>query len=370
MIKVLHYCPGFKYGGIESRLIDWYTNIDRDEIQFIVIKLNDFESDKINELVGLGGKYYSLPPFSLRFLFGFIRGIRRIIKQEKPDIVHVHNTETGFFVLLIASLCGVKTRILHARNVGFPKAKNKVIRYLLHLLAPIYATDYWACSSNASLWWFGKRRFEDSKVINNGIALCKYKPNQAIRESIRNRYGLTNKVVIGSVGRFAYEKNMSFLLEVFTRLHSFHPETALLVVGDGMQKDELQRICGKNGITDCVIFVGAVNNPQDYYQSMDIFLGTSLFEGFGTTAIEAQAAGLPTIISTGFPVSTVVTSYIKRLDLGLGVDCWVSEIIEWLKMDRSSEGIELVKKAGFDTRDVAMIIEEFYKKHRRESKNE
>lgn len=363
MIKVLHYCPGFMFGGIESRLIDWYSNIDRNEIQFLVIKLNNKETDKIEELRQLGGKDYSVVPFNLKSIYKFLKTNAEIIKTERPNIIHAHNTETGFFILLLARLYGVETRILHARNTGFPDASQKIVRYILHILSPIYATDYWACSKEAALWGFGKLRARKSVIINNGINLNHYVANDSLRRIMRENYGVSEKNVIGTVGRFAYAKNLMFLLDVFAEICKMDSNTVLMLVGDGEQKKELEKACTNKGIANRVIFVGMVNDVWNYYRVFDVFVGTSLLEGFGTTAIEAQASGLPTVISSGFPETTVVAPYAKRLELSLGVEKWADEIKKSMNNSRSNEGIKYVKTAGFDAKDVSDYIENFYRQH-------
>ena len=142
-IKVIHYIPGFNSGGIESRLIDWYRYIDREKIEFIVIKLNNNDtSDKIKELVSLGGRYYNLPPFNLKKMKTYMHELKKILINEKPYILHVHSLSTGIFPLLIAKKNGIKTRILHSRTTDYlPNEKNSFIKKILKAITPNYATD-------------------------------------------------------------------------------------------------------------------------------------------------------------------------------------------------------------------------------------
>ena len=360
MIKVLHYCPGFNYGGIESRLIDWYINTDRNQVSFVVIKLNDIESEKIKELKKLGGVCYNLPPFRFINIIKYLHQIKDIIQNESPKIVHVHNTETGLFVLAIAKACGVKTRILHARNTGFKGARAPFVRLLFHKMAPCLATDYWACSENAASWAFNKRQLRDVKIINNGIQLDRFCFNANKREEIRNEYNLKDMFIVGTVGRFSPVKNYTFLVEVFSKIYCRKKNARLMLVGEGDLKGEIEECCRQYNVLEKVIFIGMKENVWDYYMAFDVFIGTSLAEGFGTTAIEAQATGLPTFISWGFPETTVITNYAYRLDIKDGSDKWCQKLICNSSRNRSSADIELIRKAGFDAKDIGRSIQDFY----------
>ena len=120
MITVLHYAPGFRSGGIESRLLDWYRNINREEIKFVLVKLNDEDdTENMKEFMSLGGAWYNLPTLSISNYKIFIDGIKNIFDNEIIDIVHVHDVSSGFFILKEAKRRGVKCRILHSRTTSY-----------------------------------------------------------------------------------------------------------------------------------------------------------------------------------------------------------------------------------------------------------
>lgn len=359
MIKVLHYCPGFNFGGIESRLIDWYRGIDRNKIQFIVIKLNDIESEKIKELESLGGKYYNLPPFTLKSIRKHIELINEIIEKEKPQIVHVHNLETGVFTLYIAKKYGIKTRILHARTTKFHNDSRQIVRKMLHKISPIYATDYFACSENAATWGFGEK-CKQARVIKNGIEIEKFRFDESMRNKVRSEYQILDKTVIGTVGRMAPSKNMEFLIRTFKYYKEDNPNSVLLIVGDGPDKKKAEDLQKQLSLGESLIFAGERSDVWNYYMSFDYFIGSSLWEGFGTTAIEAQATGLPTIVSTEFPETVVVSPFIKRVDLSEGIEGWGKRLLNMEKRDRKPEDSRYIKDSGYDARDVAKGLEDFY----------
>lgn len=363
MIKILHYTPGFLCGGIESRLLDWYRNIDRTKIQFQIVKLNNIDdTDNIKEFVNLGGKYHNLNPFNLKYGFKLEKEIYNVIINEGIDIIHVHDTNTGLLALRAAKKAGIKCRILHSRTTDFlPNEKNKIVKQLFMKLAPKYATDYFACSYEAGVFGCGYKNKDKVVIIKNGIQDDYYCFNEDTREQIRNEIGLKNKFIIGSVSRLSRQKNIPFLLHVFSEYSKEDPDAVLLLVGDG-ETDIIDQYLIENPlIQNKIILVGAKKNIWDYYMAMDIFCGTSFYEGFGTTAIEAQASGLPTIISVGFPSVVEVSSFVKRLEISdLNIPEWINSIKFYKNKRFSEEGLKCVVDSGYTARKVSKYLEEFY----------
>jgi len=360
MVTVLHYAPGFRNGGIESRLLDWYRNIDRSLIRFVLVKLNtEDDTDNIREFIELGGTFYNLPPFSLHSALSFSQRIREILAQEKVDIVHVHDVNSGVFVLREAKKNGIKCRILHSRTTSnLPHEKHVFIKSFFRKVAPIYANFYFACSVEAGIWGIGKRYQKVTSVIKNGIQVERFRFDENRRDSIRLQLGVANKIVIGTVGRLSDQKNIPFLVEVFNRLIKENKDYRLVIVGDG-DRTILQRCFQKNSISQYVIVVGEKKNVWDYYMSFDIFCGTSLYEGFGTTAIESQASGLPTLVSEGFPESVAITDFIWRLPLD-NQEKWVDTIKNNIGKRFAQNGLDMVNSSGYNAYNVAKELEAFY----------
>lgn len=364
MIKVMQYAPGFRSGGIESRMLDWYRNMNRDMVQFVLVKLNnENDTPNIKEFVSLGGKCYNLPPFNLKGALGFEKKLIEIIRDENIDIVHVHDPNSGLLALRAAKKSGIKCRIFHSRTTAFlPDEKNVLIKKLFMSQTPRYATDYWACSIEAGLWGCGKKHENEIVVINNGIQDDLFVFNEHKRQEIRKRLGLENKKVVGTIGRISPQKNLPFLFDIVASLHEEDPNYVLLLVGDGDTSILKNYYEQKTDISSYVVSVGAKKNVWDYYMAMDVFCGTSLYEGFGTTAIESQATGLPTILSTSFPKTVEVTTFVKRLELS-SIAPWVSEIKNMVGNRYPDQGIRGVINHGYSARMVAKQLEDFYISH-------
>lgn len=362
-IKVLHYVPGFKDGGIESRLLDWYSNIDKQKIEFIVIKLNNIDdSDKIKKFVELGGKYYNLPPFRPKNFIKYIKMLKSILKKEKPDVLHVHSLSTGIFPLFYGKKYNIQKRILHSRtNSYLPNEKNKLFKKILKSITPLYATDFFACSIEAGIWGIGKKYKDRINVINNGISLEKYIYRDDIRKSIRKEYNIKDEeILIGTVGRLSPQKNLFFLLEIFEKISKKNKLYKLMIVGDGSLKKELIEKAKELKIENKIMFIGAKNDVWNYYMCFDAFLGTSFYEGFGTTAIEAQASGLNTFLSEGFPEVVKVTDHAYRFPLSISANEWAEQIQNIKVRKRKKTDTIEIENAGYSANSVAKKLERIY----------
>lgn len=362
-IKVVHYIPGFEIGGIESRLLDWYRNIDRSKIEFVVIRLNEKESDKAKEFIDLGGKFYNLPKLNLKSFFRFFKELKKVFEIEKTDIVHVHCLNSGIFCLMAAKKMKVKTRILHARTTDYlPNEKNKLIKTILKKITPYFATDYFACSYEAGLWGNGKKNADKTIVIKNGIELPLFNYNETTRKETRKKLGLENKIILGTIGRLSPQKNLLFLIELFNKISKNDADNkyCLVIIGDGDMYNKINEKILKLDLTNKVKIIESKFDVWNYYMAFDIFISTSFYEGFGTTAIEAQATGVPTILSTGFPESVVVSDYAKRISLDESIDNWIDLIIKTEARIRSKRDAENVEEKGYSAKAVAKGLEDFY----------
>lgn len=361
-IRVLHYAPGFLSGGIESRLLDWYRNIDRSKVQFCLVKLNNIDDTyNVNEFKHLGGEIYNLPSLSIKNLFKYMKMLNNLFQTEKFDIVHVHDVSSGTFVLMMAKLYKIKTRILHSRTTNYlPKEKNLLIKKCLRKIAPIFSNNFFACSYEAGVWGFGKKNSEKVKVIKNGIQIEKFMFNEEIRKKIRRDLGIENKKVIGTISRLSDQKNILFLLDIFREIYQRDNNVVLLIVGEGDIKNELVKKAKSLSLDKQIIFLGERMDVWNYYMSFDVFISTSFYEGFGTTAIESQATGTPTILSTGFPEVVCITDIVERIDLNDSMNKWVNKVMNAMVIRGDKTTVDKIIAAGYSARAVAKELESIY----------
>lgn len=182
-----------------------------------------------------------------------------------------------------------------------------------------------------------------------------------MRNLIRKELDLTDKFVLGHVGRFAKQKNHEFIVDIFEEVKKNESQAVLMLVGDGELKEQIAEKIKLKGLADSVVFTGVRSDIAALMNAMDVFLFPSLHEGLGIVGIEAQATGLKTFISTGVPEEVIITNNVKRISLEKAANEWAQEEILVLKdgYDRKSETNQ-VRSNNYDINDVASWIQELY----------
>lgn len=359
MIRVLHVLGGLERGGAETMVMNLYRNIDREKIQFDFIIHTPLKQAYYEEILSLGGKIYHFPAFNGKNIFA-LKKIWTEFFKEYPEykILHSHVRSYASLYIPIAKANGVKT-IIHSHSTsngkGIASIIKKVLQYPLR-----YQADYlMACSNEAGEWLYGKGACNKANYmfIPNAIDVRKYRFDKSVRDDYRKQFGLNNKFVIGHVGRFHEAKNHSFLLEVFAKVCEKREDAMLLLVGDGELREVIVNKIKELRLENRVILTGSRDDVPQLLQTMDIFAFPSIWEGLPVTVVEAQAAGLPCIISNNITTDVDISELVNRLSIK---DCniWVEEL---MKTDTTRRKVEQqVRKAGFDIKSTADMLVNFY----------
>lgn len=355
-MRIAHVIGQAIGGGVESVVLNYYKNIDRERYQFDFFIDTDSTVDFKKIVEPYGGRVYVIPPY--RKAKEYIGELEKIFRQNKYKIVHSHMNTLSVFTLYAAKKAGVPIRIAHNHSTaGKGEYKKNIMKYMLRPFAKMNATDYAACSRYAGEWLFGKKSVENGEVtiFNNGIDLEKFKYNEDVRNAVRSKFDIENKFVVGHIGRFCYQKNHDFLIEIFEDVHKKRSNSVLMLVGEGKLLGEVKAKVKDRGLGDCVMFLGNRNDVNELYQAMDVFVLPSRYEGLGMVAVEAQAAQLKTIVSTKVPNDVEITKNIKFLDLSMHSGIWADNI---LVNDKTILIEDRLKK--FDIKECVKKLEEFY----------
>lgn len=364
-MRILHLAsPGL--GGIEAYIFGHYKYMDREKFQF----------DMMTQNCGLrDAEEYREFPFQVKLLptaeagdpRGFDARVREIL-SEGYDILHLHTCYwTGFRIEEIAKEIGVRRVIVHSHSTFIDEAEpeKREILFRRHeevkrAFSPDLATDFCACSWKAADWLFGAQILREKiRIMKNAIDLERFHFDSHKREQMRKTLGLDGALVLGTVGRLSFQKNHAFLLEVFQAFHRRHPESKLLIVGDGELRGKLEAQICKSGLEDAVLLPGWRTNVEDYLQAMDGFLLPSRFEGLGIVIMEAAASGLPCIVSEYVPEEVEISQNICRIPLKSSA--WLNALEEMTccPTDRQA-GAAYVRAAGYDIRRQAKVLEQLY----------
>ncbi len=354
-IRVLHVVTYMGRGGLETMIMNYYRNIDRSKVQFDFLTHREERWDYDDEIEKLGGKIYRLPrlnPFSTSYL----KALDGFFKEHKEyKIVHCHQDCLSGIPLKYAKKNGVPFTIAHSHNAN----QDKNLKYLIKLIAKKnickYSDHLFACGKEAGEWMFKTSDFE---ILNNAIDTKRYIYNEEKSLEMKEKLGVTDKFVIGHVGRFRPQKNHSFIIDIFKEVCEKEPNSILLLVGDGPLEKDIKKKVNSLELEDKVKFLGARDNVNDLMQAMDVFVLPSLYEGFGIVLIEAQASGLECVISESIPTDAIISKKVKQLGLDDDISTWSKEILS-SKSERK-EGIEDIEKSKYDIKSNAKWLENFY----------
>ncbi len=389
-IRVLHVLGGVSLGGAESRIMDLYRQMNREEIQFDFLvhsaavkrgfqemwqadggaekqnAINDINVRKPQfydeEIRSLGGHIYVLPKFKVYNYFSYRKSVKTFFAAHREfGVVQGHMTSTAGIYLPIAKKAGAPVTVAHSRNAGVVKgAKGLATRFFRRGLAK--KADYcFACSEMAGQDVFGEAAMKTGqvKVIYNAIDVSRFTYDENVRREARAQLGIDGALVLGHVGRFQYQKNHPYLLEVFAEVCQRRPDARLLLLGEGEDRSAMEEKCRQLGIADRVHFLGNRRDAERFYQAMDFFLLPSFFEGLPGVLVEAQAAGLRCIVSDTVTKEAKATDLVTYLSIEEPPARWAEEIVKQTGYARRDTAREL-RQAGFDVRTQAEGYRRFY----------
>lgn len=355
-VRILYVNGGvMDRGGVSSVMMNYYLRFDPQILQIDFLVHGDIVGERDQEIINHGGKIYRVPPKSRNPIVNYTR-IKKIMKDGKYDIVHAHADTGNSYILKIANDCGVRVRISHCHNTGFT-IKNKfriAINNIQKRLISKYATHKWACSEAAGRWLYGNNaKFE---VIPNAIDVRKFEYDPILRKKLRAEYGLSDKTVVGHIGRFDYQKNQSFLLDAFADALRKDASLMLVLVGDGIDRQKLEKRIQTLALQNNVCLLGERSDVYEIINMFDIFAFPSRFEGLGVVVIEAQANGLSCVCSSTVPKETNITGNVEFLPLE--ISAW-SQSIRNIK-DRDWSCINKIIMSGYEINKAAQILQERY----------
>ena len=348
-IRILQILGIVAGGGVEAVIMNYYEHIDRTKVQFDFIVHKDSPVDITEKVEAMGGRVYKVTPY-YKNPIAFTYEIYGIIKQNHYSIVHSNMNTLSAFPLFAAWLAGVKVRILHNHSTSAPEeTKRNIMKSLLKPFAKLFATRYWACSHLAGEWMYGKDMANSSKVtiIPNAIDLTKYAFDEEKRDKLRKEMGITDEYVVGHVGRFMFQKNHAFLIDTFAKAMEKDARMTLLLIGDGPLRIVMEEKVKKLGIEGKVKFLGLRSDVQELYNAMDIFLLPSHYEGLPVVGVEAQANGLPCIVSDKVTQEMKLTSAVTYKKLEDGAADWADALLAH-ERKRNGDVKEEMREAGFD----------------------
>lgn len=359
--KLICFVGAMNAGGAETFLMKMYRVIDKSQYQFdfiVNIKSKGFYDEEIESL---GGHIFYSTPKSKCLLTNIIENYKILRSNNYDAALRMTSHSLGTIDLIIAKIAGINKLILRSTNAGNTGSKTSYFLHRFFSFLPRWIpTVKIAPSELAAEYLFGKGCVKSGlvQIIHNGLPLDEFAFSEVDRMITRKQLGLEGKFVVGHVGRFNIQKNHKFLISVFKEIYSINKNARLLLIGKGELETEVKKQVNDYGLEGVVNFMGIRKNIPQLLMAMDVFIFPSLFEGMPNTVIEAQATGLPCIISDNITSEVQIVNLVKVLKLSDGVHCWSKEILKF-KDYIHKDTIEIVKNKGYDIKDVVRSFQNF-----------
>lgn len=302
-MKVLHIIPSLVIGGAEKLLVDTISLYGAYSIDIEVLVLKKVDSFLEEELLSKGVKVSFIEGkrslYSPMFIFKIIRYLRN------NDIVHVHLFPTSYWVPLAKLISFSKSKLIFTEHSTYNKRRGKfVFRFLESFIYLLY--ERVICITEGTKSNLLKHLlFKDNKkfiVVNNGI-------NVNIFKSVKYKdFGFFDEddFKIIQVSSFRKEKDQ---ITVLRSLSLLPDNIKLILVGEGVLKDNLMKLSIELGVKDRVKFLGNRNDVAQLMKYSDLVILSSNYEGFGIAALEGMATGKPTLASNILGVQEIVGGY-------------------------------------------------------------
>lgn len=362
MIRVLQIADNMDIGGIQAFIMNVYRNIDKTKIQFDFLVFRDYEQYYEREILSYGGIIYKLPGRKQ----GFLKHKKYIVdfykKHPQYKIIHYHTSSlSDVTVLSVARKIGIPIRIIHSHST---KAPGGGLHTYFHKFNKCriekIATDFLACGNLAAKWFYdGTSALQNVCIITNGIDCKSYNYDDLKRKRKREELEISKNFVIGQIGRIAEVKNHHFTLQVLKRVCELYSDKRpiLLIAGDGPLRPKIENYAEEIGIRDNVLFLGNRDDVKELLMAMDVMIMPSLYEGFPVTAVEAQASGLPCVLSDTITKDAVLKKNCIMLSLNEDLENWCEAIIN--NTDRVEDN-SVLYNAGFDIESTIDALMKLY----------
>jgi len=313
--KVVITLPVLLVGGTEMQTLLLVRVLVEAGYEVLLCCFYDYDLGMVDSMEQAGATVVLLKQRWRDGLWVLLKRVTAFLRCERPDVVHVQYLAPGFITVLAARLARVHTVFATVHQSGRPygwKAK-----FLLRTAARL-CNVFFCVSQSVEKSWFGDSDFFDTSkgqkrrhvTIYNAVdvAVIAKLVEQADRGGLRQQLGLGDGPVVGCVGRLRHEKGQKILIDAMALLVQTIPEAKLVFVGDGPDNDMLIEQIDSLGLQGKVLLLGSMNRDDAvrHLSVMDVVAVPSLFEGFGLTAAEAMAAGLPVVGSAVDGLTEVV----------------------------------------------------------------
>lgn len=365
---ILQVIGGLNRGGAETMLMNIYRKIDKKEFKFVFLTytenmdVQDYEKEIINN----GDTIIKININCVKNPVLFYKKLNEIMIKDKYDCVHSHTLFNSGIVILVAKKNNIPIRLTHSHSSGTMNKSNFVnfiYMYFSRFLINKFSTHLLACNESSGKYLF--RNFKNGIIIKNGIDLDKFNSSCLIDYTIDPCLGNNKILKLAAISSFYKVKNHIFMIEIAKRLKSQGVKFVLYFAGRGPLEAELKNIVEENDLIDVIKFLGVIENVNSFLPALDIILMPSFYEGIPVSLIEAQASGVPCIISNKISHDVDLgLKLVKFLDIDSNYNEWIDCILNTDKNNVKNEDDVIksqLKKGGYSIEENIKIISSLYR---------
>ena len=356
-MRVLQVIPDMSISnGAMSMIMNYHRAMSAD-VQFDYLYFLDTQADRKAEIESLGGHVYKmdfpkpkdiLPTKKMRAFF--------LAHKGTWQAMHIHGPHFAIFVAPAAKMAGLRNIVVHSHTSVYTLIGSAFANRLLSQYAKYCILKKLACSRASGQLWYGQKPFTE---LRNAVDCRALQFDPAVREHMRRQLHLDDAFVVGHIGKTNIpQKNHEFLFSVFAEIHKLRPNAKLLLIG-AVPTGRLTALAKELNITDSVLFLGPQSQIADYLQAMDLFMFPSISEGLPVSVVEAQAAGLPVVLSDAVTREVACTPLVQTLSLQQSAEEWAKAALQ-PQPPRQSPTAELIA-GGWNIKEAAMELAQFYR---------
>lgn len=341
MYRILMLGMSPNLAGTEAFIYNYYKTFDKEKIQVDFVKRTEEKIVHEDEIIKNGSKVFYIPQKRKDYK-AYKESMKNFFEKNAKDYDAIWDNTmllSNIDFLVYAKKYGIKDIIVHSH---ISSTSNKGIKRILHEInkrrLSLYANRFFACSEVAADFLYSGKSREKAFVINNAINIEDYQYNENKKNSLINDYNLIGKKIVGTIGRSSAQKNHIFLVDIAKSLVDKSEDFVIVIVGNDSSSQlhkELEEKIKENNLEKYFLSVGSQKDIKAWLSLFDVFILPSLFEGLPFVAVEAQANGVPTILSTGISKETKITENVKYIDLNSDINEWSTSIVDSLEKERT-----------------------------------
>ncbi len=339
-------------GGAETFLMKIYRNLDRSKYQMDFCVSSKDKGYYDDEIKGMGGYIFHSYPKSSGIIKSF-KSVRNIVKSNNYKyVLRVSQNSMASIELLAAKFGGAKVLAFRSSNSktmrgGYENILHAVFRPLLKCISNVKI----APSIPAAKFMFGNSK--KVIILNNGIPLKDFLYDDEYNIRIRKELNISEDTfVVGHIGRFNVQKNHKKIINIFNEIVKKNKNSKLVLIGKGELENEIRNQVSKFDLQDKVVFLGVRDDVNKILSAFNLFLFPSLYEGMPNTVIEAQANGVPCLISNTITEEVKICDNLSMIDLAENDEFWAERCLSKMPRYTGEENMLLLKEKGYSIEDV------------------